>query len=272
MNKLLDRIEELKKEIASAGLLSAEQKRKLDLKIRLEFNYNSNHIEGNTLTYGETELLLIQGKTQGNHDFREYEELTAHDQAFKQIQEYAADSERELTEVDVKNLNRILLIRPFWKEAQTASGEPTRREIIPGNYKQYPNSVRLATGEMHHYASPEETPAQMKDLMEWLNQAIKEGKQSIPKIAALFHYKFVCIHPFDDGNGRIARLLMNYILLRYNYAVVIIKSKDKSRYLDALQRADAGFSDVFIEYILEQLIWSLELKLRAANNESLEGI
>jgi Fic family protein len=124
---------------------------------------------------------------------------------------------------------------------------------------------------MHHYASPEETPVKMKDLMEWLNKSIKESKLSIPEIAALFHYKFVFIHPFDDGNGRIARLLMNYILLRYNYAVVIIKSKDKRQYLDALQRADAGFTDVFIEYILEQLIWSLELKIKAHNNESLEG-
>jgi len=265
----LEKIAALQAELQALPPLSETSARALQKKIRLEFNYNSNHIEGNTLTYGETELLLIYGKTQGNHDIREYEELSAHDTAFSMIKEWAEEKERFITEVDIKNLNRILLIRPFWKEAQTASGEPTRREIIPGNYKQFPNSVRLANGEMHHYASPDETPAKMKDLMDWLNQTIEKGEMSIPEIAAQFHYKFVCIHPFDDGNGRIARLLMNYILLHYGYPEIIIKSKDKPQYLDALQRADAGFMEVFIEFILSELVWSLELYIKAGKGESL---
>ncbi len=269
MQQILRIIDELSAQV-NVLQIKEEDQRNLDKKIRLEFNYNSNHIEGNTLTYGETELLLIFGKTQGQHELREYEEMEAHDVAFKMIKEWAADEERPLTEMTIKNLNEIILVKPYWKEAKTPDGQPTRREIKVGDYKQFPNHVQLQNGEIFYYTSPADTPIQMGELIHWYRSE-EEKKELHPVVlAALLHYKLVRIHPFDDGNGRISRLLMNYVLVKNNFPPVIIKSSDKKNYLFALNQADTGDIEAFINYIAEQLVWSLQLYLKAAKGESLD--
>ena len=123
---------------------------------------------------------------------------------------------------------------------------------------------------IHEYASPEETPAKMNDLLSWY--AENSDLMHPVQLAAEFHYRFVSIHPFDDGNGRVARLVMNYILLRYSYPPVIIKSVDKEAYLTALQKADTGNVLALIEYIEKEAIWSIELSIKAAKGEGLEEI
>ena len=250
--------------------LPEQYQRNLDRKIRLEFSYNSNHIEGNTLTYGETELLLIFGKTEGHHEFREYEEMEAHDVAFKIIKEWAADNEIPLTEMAIKNLNETLLVKPYWKEAITSNGQPTHREIKVGNYKEFPNHVRLQNGELFEYTLPADTPIQMGELIEWYRMEEAKHEMHPVKLAALLHYRFVRIHPFDDGNGRISRLLMNYVLLKHNLPPIVIKSSDKKNYLFALNQADTGNMEAFVSYIIDQLVWSLQLSIKAAKGESLD--
>jgi len=165
--------------------LKKEDEERLWKKFRLEWNYNSNHIEGNTLTYGQTELLLIFEKTTGDHEIREYEEMRNHDVAMKLIVDYANDKSRELTETDIRELNKIILVRPFWSNAQTPDGQPTRKLIQPGEYKKEPNSVLLQSGEMFHYTSPEETPAKMKELVDWYRKAESEKKMHPVEMAAL---------------------------------------------------------------------------------------
>jgi Fic family protein len=247
---------------------STENQQRLDKKFRLEWNYNSNHMEGNTLTYGETELLLIFDLTKGNHEMREYEEMKGHDVALRLVYDLVEDTERDLNENFIRQLNSLLLVRPFFKEAITPDGQPTRREIKVGDYKSFPNSVRLQNGEIFHYPSPAETPALMGDLIQWY----KSNTDNAVIVAADLHYKFVCIHPFDDGNGRIARLLMNYHLLKNNLPPVIIKSEDKKSYLRALQEADAGNLESLRAFIAEKLVWSLELSLKAAEGENIDEL
>lgn len=260
-------IDALAAELGRLSPLKPEYKQRLDKKFRLDFSFNSNHIEGNTLTYSETELLLVFHKTTGNHDMREYEEMKAHDVAFEMIKEWAQDAERPLTEAAIKNLHELLLVRPFWKEAITPDGQPTRRLIEVGQYKKHPNSVRLQNGEMFHYSSPEGTPVEMGELIDWY----RDGDSVHPvERAAMLHYKFVRIHPFDDGNGRLSRLLMNYVLLKNGLPPVIIKSEDKKSYLFALNQADAGDYAPFISYIAEQVVWSLEISIKAAKGESID--
>ncbi len=270
MKEIFKTIDKFTQALLSLQPLKIEYQQRLDKKIRLEFNYNSNHIEGNTLTYGETELLLLFDKTTGNHEWREYEEMKAHDVAFELVKEWASDNERPLSEMLIKNLHEVLLVRPFWKEAQTPDGQSTRRLIRIGNYKEYSNSVRLQNGEMFHYASPEETPIQMGELIQWYKAEEEKAELHPVALAALLHYKFVRIHPFDDGNGRISRLLMNYVLFKHNLPPVIIKSSDKKNYLFALNQADAGDINAFVKYIAEQFVWSLELSLRAGNGLDVE--
>lgn len=268
-NNLSKQIEQLEKKLKNLLPLKKEQEEILWKKFRLEWNYNSNHIEGNTLTYSQTKLLFLFGKTEGDHDIREYEEMKAHDVAIKMVQQ-EADEKRPLTERFIRELNEKLLVEPFWKPAITESGEETQKQIIPGQYKTSPNSVRTATGEVFRYASPEETPAMMNDLVQWYRDALETENVDPVVLAAELHYRFVRIHPFDDGNGRVARLLMNYCLFYFNLPPVIIKSTEKDQYLTALNKADTGNRDAFHEYIGQQLVWSLNLNIKAAKGESVE--
>ncbi len=272
MQTIFNKIEELVNEIKTLSPINDDNLRKLNKKFRLEFNYNSNHLEGNTLTYGETELLLFFDKTDGSHELRELEEMKAHDVAYKIIQDWAKDTEHPLTETYIKQLNEIILVRPFWKEAITPEGQSTRRQIKVGQYKEYPNSVRLQNGEMFEYASPTDTPIKMNELVEWYNAEIEKDELHPVALAALLHYKFVLIHPFDDGNGRISRLLMNYVLLKNNFPPIIIKTTEKKKYLNALNQADVGNIEAFVNYLGEQLIWSLELTIKATKGENIEEV
>jgi Fic family protein len=269
MYNIFDKIYQLKAELSGLTISDKDQRR-LDEKFRLEFNYNSNHMEGNTLTYQDTKVLLLkdilpQGKL---YEMRELDEMRAHDAAFEMIKEWATDKEREISETEIKNLNKIILVKNYWKDAKSLDGQKSRKEINVGNYKESPNHVELQNGEIFYYAEPVEVPAKMQELMEWY-QHEKDGLHPIT-LAAVFHHKFVLIHPFDDGNGRISRLLMNYILIRHGYPPVVIKSANKDKYLNALRLADAGDMESFITYIAEQAEWSLDITIKAAMGDRIE--
>ncbi|PCJ65352.1 MAG: hypothetical protein COA58_10110 [Bacteroidetes bacterium] len=271
MEELTQEAFNLNKELKALLPIKAEWQQNLDEKFRLEFNYNSNHIEGNTLTYGETKLLIMFDKTKGNHELREYEEMKAHDVAYSMVKEWAADKSRTLTEMDIKTLNQILLVKPFYSDAQTPDGKPTRKRIEPGQYKSTPNHVIQKNGEEFRFASVEDTPIKMKELLDWYLDYESHDfyAYNAIEVAALLHYRFVVIHPFDDGNGRVARLLMNYVLLRNDYPPVVIKSDDKANYFFALNQADASEFSAFIAYIAKQLIWSLKLSISASKGEDI---
>jgi len=270
MQNTINKIRELSSILKNSLPMNEVSQSRLDKKLRLEFNYNSNHLEGNTLTYSETELLLIFDETKGNHTHREYEEMKAHDVALQLVKDWATDIKRPLSEANIKNLNEIILVRPFWKDAITPDGQKTRRLIKVGDYKEFPNSVRLSNGELFEYASVTDTPILMGELIQWYRAEEQKNELHPVELAAMLHYKLVRIHPFDDGNGRISRLLMNYVLLKNNLPPVIIKSADKRNYISSLNSADTGDINSFIKYIAQQLVWSLELSIKAAKGESIE--
>lgn len=263
----LDEVNRLKSLLDSLRPLDPENQIRLDEKFRLEFNYNSNHLEGNTLTYGQTVMVLKFGKITGDVELSDVNEMKAHDAALKLVYQLAIDTERPLSESFLKELNEIILVEPFWKDAITAEGNPTKKKIQIGTYKSTPNSVLLKNGEMFHYASPSETPSKMTDLMNWYRENLNVLHPV--HLAAEFHYRFVRIHPFDDGNGRVARLVMNYILQKFDYPTVIIKSADKDAYLTVLQKADSGDLKALLEYVEAQLIWSLGICIKAGKGEDI---
>lgn len=123
-------------------------------------------------------------------------------------------------------------------------GETTSYTVHARRYKTRPNSVITPTGDRFEYASPDETPALMADLVDWYNEVAEEGPMSPIQLAALFHYRYIRIHPFEDGNGRIARLMVNFILSRHKWPMMVIRSKNKKAYLSALALADASVGPI----------------------------
>jgi len=228
-------IENLLKEWRNAQPLNTALQRRFDQAFTIDFNYNSNHLEGNTLTYGQTKLLLLFGKIKGEALFRDCEEMKAHNVGLEMMKVEALDKERPLSENFIRDLNRTILAGDFFKISHDGS---YRYKIHTGVYKTRPNSVITAAGEMFDYASPEETPSFMGDLVKWYNSEEQKAVLSAVELASLFHYRYIRIHPFEDGNGRIARLLVNYILLRHNYPMVVVPTADRKNYLNTLSQCD----------------------------------
>jgi len=238
-------------------------------KLRLDWNYHSNRIEGNTLTYGETEILLIHGQAVGDHSLRDYMEMQAHDVAIDHMKALVAE-ERPLTEGDIRDFNRILIKEPFWKDAITPDGQPSRIEILPGEYKKQPNNVRTASGEIFRFADPSDVPIKMAELTAWSRDALETQELHPIEIAARLHHEFVLIHPFGDGNGRTARILVNYVLMRNGYLPLIVPNEQKDKYLASLRKADAGELEALIHYLATCALASLTRGIRAAKGESIE--
>ena len=280
----MERIEELFTEWQSLQPLNASCQAVLDRKFMLEFNYNSNHIEGNTLTYGQTEFLLLFGRVVENADMRDLEEMKASNVCLEMIKEEARNREHHLTEYFIRTLHKTMLRDDYSVSVQLPDGRLNEYTVHAGCYKTRPNSVKTKTGVIFEYASPEETPAMMADLLQWYNTEEVAGVLSPIELAALFHYRFIRIHPFEDGNGRISRLIVNYILARHGYPMIVIRSDDKDNYLEALNKCDIVTGPVpsvganatsdqiipFTDYLSQCLIYSFHICIKAANGESIE--
>ena len=218
--------------------LSEDDRNRLNRRFTIDFNYNSNHIEGNTLTYGQTEILLLFGRVIGEANVKDVHDMTASNVALKMMTEETFVSDMPLTQNFIRTLHRTLLREDYTVYRNLPGGVQTSYVIHAGQYKTRPNSVITRYGDRFEYASPEETPALMADLVDWYNQAEQEGKLSPVDLAALFHYRYIRIHPFEDGNGRIARLMVNFILARHGYPMIVVRSRNKNEYLEALHTTD----------------------------------
>lgn len=220
--------------------LSTRDCDRLSRRFTIDYNYNSNHIEGNTLTYGQTEILLLFGKIIGEAYVRDVQEMTASNVGLKMMIEEADVSDMPLTQGFIRTLHKTLLREDYTVYRNLPGGVQTSYVIHAGQYKTRPNSVITRYGDRFEYASPDETPALMNDLVNWYNEEEKKGKLSPVELAALFHYRYIRIHPFEDGNGRIARLMVNYILTRHGYPMIVVRSRKKTEYLEALHATDEG--------------------------------
>jgi Fic family protein len=268
---LFTTLDRLKADLDALRPLAPEQEQRVLQKFRLEWNYNSNAIEGNSLTLGETRSLLLHGLTAAGKPMRDHLDVKGHNEAVLALEDFVR-SEYPLTEQFIREMHQLLLGEAYQTPAQTPDGQPTRKRIVPGRYKTSPNNVLTATGEMFYFATVEETPGRMMDLVDWYRQEDAAPTLHPVALAAEFHYRFVRIHPFDDGNGRMSRLLMNLILLRHGYPMTVIKATDRNRYLAALSAADAGDPEPFLSFIIENVEGSLQLMIRAAKGESIDEV
>ncbi len=261
----------LKEELDSLRPLSVEDETRIMQKFRLDWNYHSNHIEGNSLTYGETKALILFGITAQGKPLKDHFEISGHDEALKWILDIIKE-ERPITENFIRELHKLILKEPYEVDAITPDGKPTKKKIKIGEYKSVANHVKTKTGEIFRFANSEETPALMKDLIDWFREKIVAENVNPILVASEFHYRFIRIHPFDDGNGRTVRILMNFILMQFGYPPVIIKTEDKINYFGVLRQADSGLLQPFIDYISKNLVISLEIMVKGAKGESIEDL
>jgi Fic family protein len=267
---IIKEVDALKKQVDALRPLPPDIEGRVMQKLRLDWNYHSNAIEGNRLSYGETVAFLMEGITAKGKPLKDHLDIRGHNEAINFLLEIVKDT-RLITETDIRNLHKMILVEPYDSPAKTAEGLPTTKRITLGQYKTSPNHVKTATGETHYYATPEETPAKMQELMEWYEEVKQRPVDIHPiVIAAQFHHKFVEIHPFDDGNGRLSRILMNLILMRHDYPPVVVKMDNRQNYYALLSRADRGDSWPFVEYIAGLTKNSLQLYLKAANGGDID--
>ena len=185
----------------------------------LELTYTSNAIEGNTLSAVETAMVIEQGITVAGKSLRDHLEAIDHFEALRYVRELARQG-TPLTESAVCNLHRLVLLR----------SDPA----ISGRYADQGRYILTETGR-HTFPSPAGVPSLMGDFSRWLS-----GATETPGTAFIAHHRLVDIHPFNDGNGRTARLLMNLILLRGGYPPIAVRPADRPDYIAALQQAQAG--------------------------------
>ena len=210
----------------------------------LELTYTSNAIEGNTLTAGETTLVIEQGITIAGKPLRDHMEAVDHFEALRYVRGLARQSAR-LTEFDLRTLHRLVMLR--------SAPEIGGRYAGQGRYV-------LTDAGRHAFPSPAEVPALMGDFAGWLGAA-----DLTPATAFTAHRRLVEVHPFDDGNGRTARLLMNLVLLRAGYPPIAVRPVDWPAYIAALQAAQAGQgADAFDHLLYERLDATLDEYLDAA--------
>ncbi len=219
-------------------------------KLKVDWTYDSNAIEGSTLTRGETLFFLQEGLTVEGKPFKDFLDAKNHSEAIDYLFD-VIKNDRPISESIIKELNALLLHGIKHTPAIDGQGQKTIKPATPGKYKQYPNHVQQLDGTIHHYTDPLQVPSDMAELCTW----IKESDSKIHPIiiSAIAHYNMVRIHPFDDGNGRGARILMNLILIKKGYIPAIVKNKDRRRYIECLKDADDGTIGMFVAFICHSL-------------------
>ncbi len=234
----MDKLETLYQKWQLLQPLTERKSYLLSQRFAVDYNFNSNHLEGNTLTYGQTELLLLFGKVSGEGELHFFNEMKASQVGVEMMTEAAKLKAQPLTQNFIRQLHQTLLREDYKVHYTLPNGATASYTVHAGRYKTRPNSVITRYGDHFEYASPEETPTLMSDLVDWYNQAEQSGEYTPVELAALFHYRYIRIHPFEDGNGRIARLMVNYILARHDWPMIVVRSRNKQKYLDALHNSD----------------------------------
>lgn len=259
LGALKARVDELRAEIEkSRPLVETGKWAAIQEKLRLEWTYESNAIEGNTLTKGETIFFLAEGLTVEGKPFKDFIDVKNHHEALKFLADVIYDA-RPISSGLIKEINALLLRGVDYTEALGAHGQKVRKPLTPGEYKKLPNHVLQMDGSIHHYVEPVQVPNETDYLCSWINQNI--GAEHPLITSALAHYNMVRIHPFDDGNGRGARILMNLILLKKGYPPAVIKNEKRRQYLQTLSQCNQGNMNPFVEFIGESLLVTQEMMI-----------
>lgn len=231
-------------------------------KVKIDFTYNSNKLEGNTLTYGQTIQLLRDFVTPKHTTPGELLDMINHQKILDIV--FTNYRSQSFSEENIRTLHRELMKnRDQWGD---------EGEFNPGQYKSFENFTVRSTGKIHAYMLPDQVKKEMEDLVAYTNNKLTDaGHNDILEnhplfIATYFHCQFLNkIHPFADGNGRIGRIFMNLILIKKGYPPVFIKEVNRTEYLKCFELSDDDISPMF-DFMADRLIESLEEKFEFVKN------
>lgn len=263
--QLIDKIDAIRSKIESQKSLQKAIWITVQQKLRIEWIYDSNALEGSTLTKGETYFFLREGLTVEGKPFKDFLDARNHAEALDYLYQIIKD-ERPMTPGLMKEFNALLLSGVTHTEAINEIGEKVKKPAQPGEYKQLPNHVLQSDGTIHRYTEPLQVPAEMEELFTWIHKSFDHEHPVVT--SAVAHYNMVRIHPFDDGNGRGARILMNLILIKKHYPPAIIKKEQRRQYLEALGLADEGNLGPFTELVAHSLLKTQQVILQDLNGNS----
>ncbi|ABW19461.1 Fic family protein [Alkaliphilus oremlandii] len=255
---MFNKIEKLKSKLNEYRPLTSDEVRRLREEFLINFTYNSNAIEGNTLTLQETALILKEGITIDEKPLKDHLEAVGHKDAFYYIEELVKDKV-DLSENAIKDIHTLVLM-----------DKPQQR----GMYRRIPVTI---LGAVHEPPQPYLVPVLMEQLLREYKEEMKD-KHIIEKVA-LFHLKFEGVHPFIDGNGRTGRLILNLELMKEGYPPINIKFQDRKKYYDCfsdyhLKNGDPSMLTTmvanYVEEELEKYISVLEIANSFDNDMELE--
>ena len=268
---LLQNVDELNNEITELKPKHPTLWPVIQEKLRVDWTYDSNAIEGSTLTRGETLFFLQEGLTIEGKPFKDFLDAHNHAEAIDFLFQVIC-RERSITTGLIKEINGLLLSGVHYTLAVDGDGNPVRKPATPGEFKKLPNHVLQRNGTIHYYVDPIHVRDEIDRLCEWIEKNIQKVHPVI--CAAVAHYNLVRIHPFDDGNGRGSRLLMNLVLMQKHLPPAIIKVDSRRLYLKALSQADDGDLAPFIEFVAISVVETMETivaELRKAETRSNGG-
>lgn len=248
---LMEEIDSLQAQIDEKRPMKPERWQAVTEKLMMEWTYDSNAIEGSTLTLGETIFFLREGLTVEGKPLKDFVDARNHADAINFLYDVISD-QRPITEGLIKEINALLLKGVEYTDAVDLTGKKTRKKATPGQYKKAPNTVIQLDGTIHEYTDPLHVTTEMEELIAWINGHIDSEHGLIT--GAVAHYNLARIHPFDDGNGRGARLSMNLIFMKKGLPPAVIRNEQRRRYLDTLAKADKGDLEPFVRFVGKSLV------------------
>jgi Fic family protein len=248
LTTLLNEIDQLKIELNQLRPLESQS---VCHALDIEYTYESNRIEGNTLTLSETALVIDKGMTVSGKSLREHLEAINHYQAVLLLKEFVRD-EIPLTEHLIKQFHALIL-----------------QSIDPKNAGVYRLQAVMISGSSHIPPAHFKVPQEMETCLAWFNQQVKNQTLHPVLLAAEIHERVVSIHPFIDGNGRTSRLIMNLLLMQNGYPIANISGSMESRrfYYDALELCHSGDKNQFLLLVAQQVKDSMKRLIKIAKGE-----
>ncbi len=262
----LAKIDQMQERIKAFGDFPVEIKKKLQYKFRLDWNYYSNSMEGNTLTKAETRDVMIGVLNVAGKPLKDVLEMKGHNDVVEQIMRMGK-GEMRLSEKRIKDIHAGIMHE---------DAENKKDEI--GQWKKHPNHIINYKSEKFNFAAPNEVADKVHELLNWLNaelDKIDAGKKGAPHpldVIFKFHLEYLTIHPFQDGNGRTARILTNLLLISFDYPPLIIRREEKDAYYNYLGdiQGYGGKPDLLFAYMGKLVLRSQQMVLDALEGKEIE--